>query len=161
MALEKGKGNDAGLVDLKSQQREDSQRQKSPEQHEASAPGTPPTTPGSSNGSNSSRNSSSPGASSGVSHSGVDRLNALLSRGKSDLDIEVKRLKDEREAMKVHKKRISLELRNTERKRQRLRARARLLSTEDLLEVYAMRARSQAARGARAPGDENHEEVQG
>jgi len=96
-----------------------------------------------------------------VAHSGVDRLNTLLSRGKSDLDIEVKRLKDEREAMKVHEKRISNELRNTERKRQRLRNRSRLLSTEDLLEVYAMRARSQAARGARAPGEENHDEVHG
>ena len=76
-------------------------------------------------------------------------LSSLLSRGESDLDVEVNRLKAIRAQMKADKKLVNAELRNTERKRSRLRARAKLLSTQDLLEVYAMRVRANAIRDAR------------
>ena len=81
--------------------------------------------------------------------SGVIHLSSLLSRGESDLDVEVNRLKVIRAQMKADKKLVNTELRNTEPKRSRLRARAKLLSTQDLLEVYAMRVRANAIRDAR------------
>ena len=43
---------------------------------------------------------------------------------------------------------MSAALRNTERKRRRLCSRAKTLSTNDLLEVYAMRVRAHEARDA-------------
>ena len=48
--------------------------------------------------------------------------------------------------MNREKKRLIAQLRNTDRKRIRLCTRARLLSTNDLLEVYAMRVRAITAR---------------
>ena len=66
----------------------------------------------------------------------------MLGRTESDLDIEIVRLKAQREAMKQDKKRCAAELKNTDRKCTRLKNHAKLLSTNDLLEVYAMRCRS-------------------
>ena len=77
---------------------------------------------------------------------GVQHLTSLLEKPASDLDLEVLRLKAERTEMKREKKRLSAQLRNTERKRSRLCTRARQLSTNDLLEVYAMRVRASTAR---------------
>ena len=77
---------------------------------------------------------------------GVAILSQLLGRTESDLDIEITRLKAQREAMKQEKKRCAAELKNTERKRTRLKNRAKLLSTNDLLEVYAMRCRSKEVK---------------
>ena len=51
-------------------------------------------------------------------------------------------LKERRERLKKDTKRIAVDIRNVERKRARLRARARLLTSNDLLEVYAMRVRA-------------------
>ena len=65
---------------------------------------------------------------------GVVILSHLLGRTESDLDIEIVRLKAQREAMKQDKKRCAAELKNTERKRTRLKNRAKLLSTHDLLD---------------------------
>ena len=81
-------------------------------------------------------------------------MTSLLEKPASDLDLEVVRLKAERAEMKKQTKRLSAQLRNTERKRSRLCTRARQLSTNDLLEVYAMRVRASTARDARdAPAE--------
>ena len=80
---------------------------------------------------------------------GIQHLTSLLEKPASDLDLEVLRLKAVRTEMKKkEKKRLSAQLRNTERKRSRLCTRARQLSTNDLLEVYAMRVRASTARDA-------------
>ena len=70
----------------------------------------------------------------------------MLGRQQSDLDVEIVRLKAERDSMKQAKKKVAHDLRNTERKRARLKNRAKLMSTNDLLEVYAMRCREQEKR---------------
>ena len=72
---------------------------------------------------------------------GVEIISGLLDRGESDLDVEISGLKAARETMGQEKKRANGKLRNTERKRARLKDRANALSTNDLLEVYAMRCR--------------------
>ena len=77
---------------------------------------------------------------------GVAMLSQLLGSTASDLDLEITRLKAQREDMKKQKKRCAAELKNTERKRTRLKNRAKLLSTNDLLEVYAMRCRSEEVK---------------
>ena len=57
------------------------------------------------------------------------------------LDIQALRL--QRDEARREKKRLTAELRNTEKKRQRLRRKRRLMDTHDLLEVYAMRVREE------------------
>ena len=85
---------------------------------------------------------------------GVQHLTSLLEKPASDLDLEVLRLKAERTEMKKEKKRLAAQIKNTERKRSRLCSRARQLSTNDLLEVYAMRVRASTARDAQdAPAE--------
>jgi len=79
---------------------------------------------------------------------GVQHLTSLLDKSASDLDLEVIRLKSERAEMNKEKKRVAAQLRNTERKRRRLCSRAKTLSTNDLLEVYAMRVRAHEAKDA-------------
>ena len=64
--------------------------------------------------------------------SGVAILSQLLGNTASDLDLEIARLKAQREEMKKSKKRCAAELKNTERKRTRLKNRAKLLSTKRL-----------------------------
>ena len=80
---------------------------------------------------------------------GVRHLTTLLGKPASDLDQEVARLKTVRAEMKKDKKRLSAQLRNTERKRSRLCTRAKAISSNDLLEVYAMRVRGAAAKTAK------------
>ena len=70
-------------------------------------------------------------------------LSELLSQPDSHINMEIAKLKLERDALKKNKRKIGREIRNQERKRQRLSARARLLSSNDLLEVFAMRRREQ------------------
>ena len=82
----------------------------------------------------------------GSAGDGVTILSQLLGRQQSDLDVEIVRLKAERDSMKQAKKKVAQNLRNTERKRARLKNRAKLMSTNDLLEVYAMRCREQEKR---------------
>lgn len=85
---------------------------------------------------------------------GVQHLTNLLEQTTSDLDLEVLHLKRERTEMRKEKKRLSAELRNTERKRTRLCTRAKQLSTNDLLEVYAMRVRANTLRDSQnAPAE--------
>ena len=82
----------------------------------------------------------------GSASNGVTILSQLLGRQQSDMDLEITRLKAERDAMKQQKKKVAHDLRNTERKRARLKNRAKLMSTNDLLEVYAMRCREKEKR---------------
>ena len=74
----------------------------------------------------------------------------MLARGESELDEEILRLKDQRDTMKKDKKKLNATLKNTEKKRSRLGKRAQLLSTSDLLEVYAMRVRTKAKEESKA-----------
>ena len=79
---------------------------------------------------------------------GVQHLTSLLEKNASDLDLDVIRLKDQRTEIRKEKKRLAAQIKNSERKRRRLCTRARQLSTNDLLEVYAMRVRASTARGS-------------
>ena len=58
-------------------------------------------------------------------------------------------LKKKAEEIKIEKKRVAKELKNEERKRQRLRAKAKQLSAEDLVQVLALRAAASASRKAK------------
>ena len=58
-------------------------------------------------------------------------------------------LKKKAEEIKIEKKRVAKELKNEERKRQRLRAKAKQLSAEDLVQVLALRASASASRKAK------------
>ena len=95
-------------------------------------------------------NTSAPTVTDALSQSdhGVQHLTSLLEKPASDLDLEVNRLKDQRAEMKKERKRVANQIKNSERKRRRLCNRARQLSTNDLLEVYAMRVRASTAKEA-------------
>ena len=58
-------------------------------------------------------------------------------------------LKKKAEEIKTEKKRVAKELKHEERKRQRLRAKAKQLSAEDLVQVLALRATASASRKAK------------
>jgi hypothetical protein len=113
--------------------------------HDGAAHGVPRTDPKGKSG-----NSKAPTVFNPLTQSdhGVQHLTSLLDKSASDLDLEVIRLKSERAEMKKEKKRVAAQLRNTERKRRRLCSRAKTLSTNDLLEVYAMRVRAHEAKDA-------------
>ena len=55
-------------------------------------------------------------------------------------------LKKKAEEIKAEKKKVTKELKNEERKRARLRAKAKQLSAEDLVQVLALRATASAAK---------------
>ena len=55
-------------------------------------------------------------------------------------------LKRKQEEIKAERKKVSKELKNEERKRARLRAKAKQLSAEDLVQVLALRATALAAK---------------
>ena len=80
---------------------------------------------------------------------GVQLLTSLLQANESALDQDVNNLKEERLALKKRKKELSAQLRNKGTQKQRLRSKAKQLSTDDLLEVYAMRVRSAAASSSK------------
>ena len=61
-------------------------------------------------------------------------------------------LKRKQDAIKVEKAKITKELKNEERKRSRLRARAKMLSAEDLVSVLALRAQASATKKAKQNG---------
>ena len=87
------------------------------------------------------KSSGSSSSSDGINATEV--LAGLLAQPDSEMNLQISRLKAERDALKKEKKRISNDIRNHERKRGRLRARARLLSSDDLLQVFAMRTQEQ------------------
>jgi hypothetical protein len=57
----------------------------------------------------------------------------------SMMDVRISELKKEREAFQLQKKKVAKELRLTLRRRQRLKTRARTLSSQDLVEVLQYR----------------------
>ena len=69
-------------------------------------------------------------------------LAQLIEAPDSTVNKHIATLKEQRERLNQDTKRIAVDIRNAERKRGRLRARARLLTPNDLLEVYAMRVRA-------------------
>ncbi len=69
-------------------------------------------------------------------------LAQLIEAPDSTVNKHITTLKEQRDRLNKDTHRIAVELRNAERKRARLRARARLLTSNDLLEVYAMRVRA-------------------
>ena len=75
---------------------------------------------------------------------GVQLLTSLLEANQSEIDKEVDKLKEERNDLKKRKKELARSLRNKEKQRSRLRHKAKLLTTDDLLQVYAMRVRHRA-----------------
>ena len=59
---------------------------------------------------------------------------------------QVADLKKKQEDIKAERKKVTKELKNEERKRARLRAKAKQLSAEDLVQVLALRATASAAK---------------
>ena len=84
----------------------------------------------------------------------ADILADLLAAPDSKVDQRINDLRVTRETMKKERKRLSTEIRNEEKKRARLKHRARLLNTNDLLEVYANRVRQEEKRKEKQPGTE-------
>ena len=72
------------------------------------------------------------------------------------VNTDIARLHMEQTRVKAERKRVANELRNTQKRKQRLKHRARLLSTEDLMTVIAMRETDTAMRRA-VEGVENVE----
>ena len=72
------------------------------------------------------------------------------------VNTDIARLHMEQTRVKAERKRVANELRNTQKRKQRLKHRARLLSSEDLMTVIAMRETDTAMRCA-VEGVENVE----
>ena len=102
--------------------------------------------------------SSTSASGSHASHESTNRLAMLLSQPDAEINQEIKRLKQVRERMKKDKQKVTVEIRNSKKKRSRLKQRARLLSTNDLLEVYAMRVRAQDQRDSANESAEHAQE---
>ena len=62
----------------------------------------------------------------------------------SDLDTQIIKMKGDRARMKAEKAKLAKDLRNHERKRSRLKSKAKALSSTDLLEVLSFRAQDQS-----------------
>ena len=70
--------------------------------------------------------------------------------GGSDLLGGIARLKAEQKALREERKRVTKELRNAEKKRQRLKRKAKELTDKDLLEVLELRAVSKTMKSTDA-----------
>ena len=68
----------------------------------------------------------------------------------SELLSGIARLKAEQKALRDERKRVSKELRNAEKKRQRLKRKAKELTDKDLLEVLELRAVTRSAKSSAA-----------
>jgi len=79
----------------------------------------------------------------------------VLERAKKTIDIlgHIKALKEQQKDLKVERKRVSKVLRNEEKRRMRLRKRARQLSDGDLVALLKMRSDA-AKEGGTAHGEE-------
>ena len=85
---------------------------------------------------------SSPGSSSDTT---VGALLAMtVANPVSTLDTQIVKMKADRARMKTEKAKLAKELRNNERKRSRLKGKAKALSSQDLLEVLQFRAKDQS-----------------
>ena len=85
-------------------------------------------------------------SSSTTSQSAVSLLASLLEGPDANMDGTIAQLRMQRESLSQQQKNINNSIRNHVRKSRRLRAKARLLSSNDLLEVFAMRQREQIAK---------------
>ena len=85
-------------------------------------------------------------SSSRSSQSAVSLLTSLLEAPDATMDGHIADLRMKRDRLKQEKKKVNNTIRNHVRKSSRLRAKARLLSSNDILEVFAMRQRDQAAK---------------
>ena len=65
------------------------------------------------------------------------------------MNSDIERLLAEQKRVKQEKKELAVELRNAQRRRQRLKHKARLLSQLDLLEVMNLRSDEEASKRAR------------
>jgi cell shape-determining protein MreC len=70
----------------------------------------------------------------------AELLQAAQSRPVSGIDDKIKELKLARERIKQEKKNLAKDLKQSERKRQRLKAKAKALSSSDLVEVLQFRS---------------------
>jgi cell shape-determining protein MreC len=70
----------------------------------------------------------------------AELLQAAQSRPVSGIDDKIKELKVAREKIKQEKKALAKDLKQSERKRQRLKAKAKALSSSDLIEVLQFRS---------------------
>ena len=85
---------------------------------------------------------SSPGSSSDTTVGAL--LAKTVANPTSDLDTQIVVMKAERARLKSEKAKLAKELRNNERKRARLKGKAKALSSQDLLEVLQFRAQDQS-----------------
>ena len=83
------------------------------------------------------------------------RRSAVVDPGKDLLD-EISQLKEEQKKAKDAKKAITKDLRNANRRRQRLKRRAKALSDQDLLAVISLRNHEKAL--GRQPSEEEEDE---
>ena len=83
----------------------------------------------------------------------------VLEKAKKEIDIlgHIKRLKEQQKNLKDERKRVSKVLRNEEKRRMRLRKRARQLSDGDLVALLKMR--SDAKETGLAPGEDPAKEA--
>ena len=84
---------------------------------------------------------STPGSSSDTTVGAL--LASTIANPVSDLDTKIVKMKADRARMKTEKAKLAKELRNNERKRSRLKGKAKALSSQDLLEVLQFRAKDQ------------------
>jgi hypothetical protein len=95
--------------------------------------------------------STSPGAATAASStSGSTGFVALLAdaagpAGSEQLGDAIARLKGEQDAVRVDRKRVTKELKNAQKRKQRLKKRAKQLSDTDLVSVLQLRASQKAA----------------
>jgi len=76
----------------------------------------------------------------------------------SDLFASIERLKKEQKDLKAEKKRVAAELRNAEKRRKRLRQRAKQLSDADIVQVLQMRQAASSSTDKPQDGAEVNEE---
>jgi uncharacterized protein (DUF3084 family) len=88
---------------------------------------------------------------------GAAALPAAMPASKLTLQAQIKQLKDEQVQLKQQKQKIAKELKNAQRRKFRLKKRARQLTDQDLVEVLQMRAelsQEQQAAAAQAAAPE-------
>ena len=78
----------------------------------------------------------------------------MIAKGKSIVD-EINALKEEQKAARDAKKKITKELRNAEKRRNRLKKRAKQLSDADLLAVMSLRVHEKTLLGKGAAGGDS------
>jgi molecular chaperone GrpE (heat shock protein) len=91
-----------------------------------------------------------------TSSNGTGGNAAMLADISKPADVEqlgdaIKRLKAEQDAVRADRKRVTKELKNAQKRKQRLKKRAKQLSNEDLVSVLQLRAAEKPAGSATPP----------